>query len=172
MGSLIRALRREKGLTLEQLGVLTGLSKSYLSKVERDLSMPSISVATSLAGALNVDVSRLFVQDGKRVSIFVDRPTKADEVAPLLPLGSGVLGKTMSPFFLRPSTEFVRHEPRHRGQELVFVHTGQIELHYDGESYILEMGESAYMDATRTHRLRRTSGSEAQVLIVTTLMDF
>ncbi|WP_190814556.1 helix-turn-helix domain-containing protein [Saccharopolyspora pogona] len=168
MASLVRALRRERGLTLEELGGLTGLTKSYLSKVERELSTPSIAVALKIAEALDVDVSRLFVGETGRSAITIDRIGDRQAGARLQPLGADMLGKVMSPFVLRPTAEFVKHEPTHTGQEFIFVHSGTIELHYDGEEFELETGESAYLDATRAHRLRSTSESEAQVVIVAT----
>ena len=60
MCALLRAVRQQRGMTLEQLADATGLTKSYLSKVERQRSTPSIAVAMKLARALDVDVAQLF----------------------------------------------------------------------------------------------------------------
>ena len=87
MASLVRALRREQGLTLTQLGELTGLTKSYLSKIERELSTPSISVALKIAKALEVDVSRLFVGEAGRSTISIDRSSDQQTDNRLQPLG-------------------------------------------------------------------------------------
>ncbi|CQA12112.1 Putative transcription regulator protein [Mycobacteroides abscessus] len=52
----------------------------------------------------------------------------------------------------------------------MFVHRGSIELQCgqddDVVSFELNEGDSAYLDATRTHRIRRTSAAPALVLIV------
>ena len=71
--ALLRAVRRERGLTLEELAAATGLTKSYLSKVERELSTPSIAVALKVARALDVDVARLFSDEAASEKIAVDR---------------------------------------------------------------------------------------------------
>lgn len=47
---------KKLGVTLETLAEKTGLTKSYLSKVERGLNTPSIAAALKLAKALNVQV--------------------------------------------------------------------------------------------------------------------
>ena len=60
MTALLRAVRRQRGLTLESLAEQTGLTKSYLSKIERRQSTPSIAVALKVARALDVDVAQLF----------------------------------------------------------------------------------------------------------------
>lgn len=52
MSALLRAVRQQRGMTLEELAEATGLTKSYLSKVERQRSTPSIAVAMKLARAL------------------------------------------------------------------------------------------------------------------------
>lgn len=42
IGRKIKNLRLKKGLTQEELGERTDLSKGYISQLERDLSSPSI----------------------------------------------------------------------------------------------------------------------------------
>lgn len=149
------------------LGDRTGLSKSYLSKVERGHSTPSIAAALKISEALDIDASRLFGKDGKQTTIAIDRHKSQQQATALRPLGSEMLGKLMSPFVVRPGLDFAPHEPSHSGQELIFVHQGEIELHYDGASVVLRRGDSAYIDATLTHRLRNASEEEAQAVVVT-----
>ncbi|ALR10856.1 helix-turn-helix domain-containing protein [Mycobacteroides saopaulense] len=166
MASLVRALRRERGLTLEELGGRTGLTKSYLSKVEREHSTPSVSVAMRIAAALDVDVSRLFTNDAHESRVVVDRGVDVGDDSRFHALSTEMLGKIMTPFLASPSTEFAEHKSSHEGQEFVFVHRGSIELQCEDVSYVLDEGDSAYLDATRTHRIRRTSRTPALVIIV------
>lgn len=51
-------------MTLETLAEKTGMTKSYLSKVERGLSTPSIATALKLSKALSVPVEELFAEEG------------------------------------------------------------------------------------------------------------
>ena len=69
----LKLLRKQKGWTLDVLADETGLTKSYLSKVERGLSVPSIAVALKLSKALNVDVEQLFSESHNRELITVTR---------------------------------------------------------------------------------------------------
>lgn len=59
MSTRLKLLRQQHGLSLEQLAQRSGLTKSYVSKVERGLSTPSIASALKLARALAVDVAQL-----------------------------------------------------------------------------------------------------------------
>ena len=54
---LLKQIRLEKGMTLETLSQLSGISKGHLSKIERQEREPKISTLILLAKALNVDVN-------------------------------------------------------------------------------------------------------------------
>jgi transcriptional regulator with XRE-family HTH domain len=60
MSIRLKQLRRQKQWSLETLAEQTALTKSYLSKVERGLSVPSIAVALRLAREFGVNVEELF----------------------------------------------------------------------------------------------------------------
>ena len=51
----LKFLRVQSGMTLEQLATDSGLTRSYLSKLERGLSSPSIGSALKIAKALEYD---------------------------------------------------------------------------------------------------------------------
>ena len=56
---LLKQIRLEKGMTLETLSQLSGISKGHLSKIERQEREPKISTLILLAKALKVDVNNL-----------------------------------------------------------------------------------------------------------------
>lgn len=60
MGMIIRRLRREHGLTQEELAASIGVTAQAVSKWEKDLGMPDISQIVPLAGAFNVRTDVLF----------------------------------------------------------------------------------------------------------------
>lgn len=63
-GKYIYTIRKEQGYTLSQLAERVGISKSYLSNIERELKQnPSIQVMEKIAMALNVDLNHL-LQNG------------------------------------------------------------------------------------------------------------
>ncbi|MFC4446382.1 helix-turn-helix domain-containing protein [Castellaniella ginsengisoli] len=66
LGEKLRGLRTEKGLTLEKLASLAGLSKSYLWELEnRESQRPSAEKLTALADQLGVSTS-YFIEDDVR----------------------------------------------------------------------------------------------------------
>jgi len=56
IGTKLRALRREKTLTQQQLGDLFHLSYKYVGEIERAEKNPSIGVLNRVAQALEVDL--------------------------------------------------------------------------------------------------------------------
>ena len=50
----VRSLRRERGLTQQELGRRCGLSRSFLSQVENGNRVPSLSSLTRISAALGI----------------------------------------------------------------------------------------------------------------------
>lgn len=65
MEILVRAVRKEKNLTIVQLAELSGVSKSHISEIETGKQMPTIDVLCRLADALEVEPAALFKHEKK-----------------------------------------------------------------------------------------------------------
>ncbi|BAV96657.1 helix-turn-helix domain-containing protein [Lysobacter enzymogenes] len=176
MAARLRSLRKKYGWTIESLALQTGLTKSYLSKVERGLSVPSIAVALKLAHAFKIDVEQLFSDEaGERASITVVRAGERTPIArsgkASKPVYEGIatqLGhKRLLPFMMYPPKDFATSEfKEHAGEELMFVHKGQVEVSLAGQSVQLDVGDSVYFDSQIPHRVRSIGAQQAEVLIV------
>lgn len=59
LGSRLKELRKQAGLTQEELGFMIKLDRSYISGVERGVRNPSIKNVAKIAKALNVSISDL-----------------------------------------------------------------------------------------------------------------
>ncbi len=62
LGADIRALRKARGITLEDMAAALDRSVGWLSQAERDMSTPSIEDLHKIAGALSVPLSLFFGQ--------------------------------------------------------------------------------------------------------------
>jgi transcriptional regulator with XRE-family HTH domain len=56
----IRRLRLERGLSQEALAVDAGIDRTYVSRLERGLENPTVSVLEKLARALSSNIEELF----------------------------------------------------------------------------------------------------------------
>ncbi len=59
-GQRIKTLRKERGLTQEELAELSGLDRTYISGIERGLRNVALRNIEALAQALGVSISELF----------------------------------------------------------------------------------------------------------------
>lgn len=60
IGAKLRASREAQGLTLEQLASAADLTKGFISRVERDETMPSVPTLVQLCQALSLPLGALF----------------------------------------------------------------------------------------------------------------
>ncbi|MGG4490069.1 helix-turn-helix domain-containing protein [Metabacillus idriensis] len=64
IGERIKSLRQKKGYSLSELAELSGVSKSYLSYIERDIQKnPSMQFLTKVAVSLGTDLEQLLAED-------------------------------------------------------------------------------------------------------------
>lgn len=71
-------MRQTRRFTIDQVAEMSGLTKGFLSRVERDLTSPSVSTLIKLCEVLGVEVGQLFtvpetklvrLQDAPRISL-------------------------------------------------------------------------------------------------------
>jgi transcriptional regulator with XRE-family HTH domain len=171
----LKLLRKQLGMSLQDLAEKTGLTKSYLSKLERGLSTPSIAVAMRLSSALHVDVERLFSEEAVKDGIVIvkakdriplgrrDSPKKSDyEVI----VGNSTVRHNHT-FIVTPAYDFSEAEfKEHEGEEFLFVHKGRIEINFASQLFVLSIGDAVYFDAHIPHKMRSLGSHPAQVLVV------
>ncbi|MGW3071513.1 helix-turn-helix domain-containing protein [Kitasatospora sp. NPDC001132] len=175
MASRLRVLRKQNRLSLEALAEQVGVTKSYLSKVERGISDPSISTALKLAHALKVDVGRLFSEEVEPELVTVVRAGErtpvgtgaGSEASRYEGIATGLSGKQMVPFMMYPPTEPADSPFKsHTGEEFFFVHAGTAVLEFPERSVELGPGDSVYFNSALPHRCRSTGPEPAEILVV------
>ncbi|WP_265975550.1 helix-turn-helix domain-containing protein [Brucella intermedia] len=83
IGPAIHQERKARKLTLEQLAVKSGVSKSMLSQIERGQANPTFAVVWSLTKALNIEFSELVggsVSSGGKEQIEVTSAANTPEI--------------------------------------------------------------------------------------------
>ncbi|UOQ57767.1 helix-turn-helix domain-containing protein [Leucobacter allii] len=85
IGAKLRSSRLAQGLTLEQLARASGLTKGFISRIERDDTMPSVPTLVQLCQALSLPVGSLFEEPELQLIPLAEAPainmggTGADE---------------------------------------------------------------------------------------------
>ncbi|MEV5750262.1 helix-turn-helix domain-containing protein [Actinoallomurus sp. NPDC052308] len=60
IGARLRDARQRQGLTIDQVAQSTGLTKGFISRIERDVTSPSVSTLVTVCAALSLPVGELF----------------------------------------------------------------------------------------------------------------
>ncbi len=150
LGADLRALRKGRGITLQDMAEALGRSVGWLSQVERDLSEPSITDLRHIARYLDVSVSMLFRHDAApaREAGFVVRKgarrTIGNHVA-------GLVEELLSPD-LTDDFEMVHStfEPQSQidlpvtrpTQEVGYLVSGMLDLEIGAHKYTIHPGDS------------------------------
>jgi transcriptional regulator with XRE-family HTH domain len=171
----IKARRLAKRLTLEEVAARTGLTRSWLSKVENFRVTPSLPALGQIAAALEVPVAELFKGLEQRPRLVIVRRSERQVIQRDKPrshiryesLAFKRPDRKMDPFLLTvPPDETKRPAMPHEGEEFLLVIAGKVDFEYDGELYKLAPGDSLYFDASAKHRLVNGYKKPAEVLCV------
>ena len=158
LGARIRAVRKERGLTLDVLGQLAGVTRSFLSQVENDISAPSIETLRKIARALGTPVFAL-VEDHRDHRKVVRKQDRKRIRAPHSPVEYELLSPD-----LRRNMEVIMMELEpgqasspvpvgHRGEECATILGGKARVQVGDEYFDLEEGDTIYFDSGVPHRV-------------------
>lgn len=172
----IKKVRVQKKLTLEQLAALTGLTKGYLSKVERSDKAPPYSTLNKIAGALDIEVTRLLEKESqplKDTRIDFNHTTKGSIIKGTVQnegyeyqvLAGNKPGKNMEPFIIYAPFE-IKRMYTHEGEEFIYILEGRLEFVYDDKAYIMEQGDTVYFDSCVPHSGRSIGETTAKLLVM------
>jgi quercetin dioxygenase-like cupin family protein len=162
IGQHLRAVRKAKGLTLQQLASRTGFSIGYLSNIERDLVSPTVSVLSDICSALNVDMTTFLQPLSPKTPVFKKSAREmvySSDAArikyeSITPNGFPLKGLcvTISPG--GTSSGMTGEEVKmhtHTSDELGIVIQGTLELTIGEDTYFLEEGDTFCIESGIPH---------------------
>ena len=164
VGTRIRQLRKERGLSLEDLSSLTGFEVSLLEDIETGKEKPQLGAVMKLSKALDSAVGRLVSGMGtklysitrknerKQVARSASKTSKKN-VYSYMSLAPEVQGRHMEALIVQLEKTEEKEISVHNGEEFVFVLEGTANLTIANDSYDLEPGDSAYYLSTTPHYL-------------------
>jgi transcriptional regulator with XRE-family HTH domain len=172
----IKDLRLERKITLDELAQMAGLTKGYLSKIERSRKAPPFSTLHKIATALEVDITFLLKENAEELRDIKLDIVRRDERKIVVTRGSlygyqyealayNKTGKNMQPYIISPAFD-EKDTFQHDGEEFMYVLEGTHEFVYDGKKYILNEGDSVYFDSAVPHTGRSLGQTKAKLLAV------
>lgn len=172
----LKRLRDLKGITLDELAAQTGLTKSYLSKVERGVSVPSISTALKVAEAFGTGVGELFGVSESNSDFIVVRRDERTQFSPKVG-NTGFRYEAIAPGQAHGLFEaFVMHppfeeppgykRPQHPGKEMLFVLKGTVNVTFPHSSVKLSTGDCMVFSGQMPHDVFSVRPQRAEALVV------
>jgi transcriptional regulator with XRE-family HTH domain len=157
LGERLRAARIGHGLTLRQAADRSGLSRAFLSQVERGEVSPSVASLTKIAEALEIHLAELFLPPAQRTEGLVRAADRVrmtlrpgehwDEV--LSPSLHGKLLVLRSTILPGAGSGAPYHHPA--DEECVLVIEGRLDVEVDGVRYELAAGDALTYASRRLH---------------------
>ncbi|MFT4037018.1 MAG: XRE family transcriptional regulator [Thermomicrobiales bacterium] len=172
VGAIVHRLRRQRGLSLEELAAASGVSASFLSAVERGASDISVGRLSRVAAAFGLDLVTFlgyFSTAGKpRIMTVAERiPVDRGEGVDYFHLPvPGADVEVVSARFA-PHSGF-RDAMTHSGLDIVYVVSGEIVLIYDGAEYTLGCGELGVWPSSHPHSFRNDGDAPAEFFAIAT----
>lgn len=174
IGSQLKALRVQKGLTQEELAERTDLSKGYISQLENDLSSPSMDTFFDILEVLGCPPGDFF-SDSTNEALTVYRPedmtitqdNKHKTVVTWLNPDSNE--HEMEPVILEfePDGEYKTFQPS-LSETFGYVLEGKIQVKVGKQRELVNAGESFYFEASATHQIKNAAQAPSKVLVVAT----
>lgn len=164
VGPRLRALRRQRDLTLADVAATTGISVSTLSRLESGRRRPTLELLLPLARVHGVPLDEL-----------VGAPRTGDPRVHLQPVVRN--GRTVVPLTRRPGglqayklvispsrREAVREQGTHEGYEWLYVLNGSLRLLLGDQDLVLSPGEAAEFDTRVPHWFGCADDSAVEIL--------
>ena len=158
VGKNLRRFRAERGLSLEGLSKVSGVSRAMLGQIELGHSTPTINVVWKIARALDVPFSALISEERSAGTWVLPRAK-----ARVLASKDGVFtSRALFPMDRPRNVEFYElrlapggredADPHPQGTtENLIVAKGRVALSIDGDRRLLEEGDAIFFEADVAH---------------------
>ena len=178
LGQKIKALRENKGMSLEAMSQMTGFDVETLLKIEENEIQPQLGTVIKLSKALDSALGRLVSGQGDRLYTITrkgerksaQRSTSSKSGGQKLytykSLAPVVKGRDMEPLVVQLEEYPDQDVSIHEGEEFIFVLDGVVLLKIGEESFELDPGDSAYYLSTTPHLLSAKGGKATIVAVV------
>lgn len=170
IGARLKAVRRAQRRTLEEVAEASGLTKGFLSKIERDLASASVAALLRICAALGIPLASLFENDG------------AGEVVrsgqyPRIDFGGQDLDEYQLTPFAERRVQVLRSDIRPGGGsgpeayalpadvEFAYVITGRLAVGFADRTVELGPGDAFTFDASVSHTFRAEATDEITTVL-------
>ncbi len=166
VGKQLRAIRMQRGLSMQQVSSTTGVSTAMISLVERGLASPSLTTLAALGGIYGLSLGDLFNGSSSiRVTTCHDEDDGELERRVLVDrLGEGlrIVLKVWA-----PGAKLVVEPNGDNCTETMVVLSGELAMSVNGNSQVINAGESVEFLALQPVQFRNISDQPSESIRIT-----
>ena len=175
IGRKIRDLRKQNGLTQQELADRAELTKGFISQLERGQVSPSVVTLFDLIECLGTTPAEFFEDEETQV-VFSEKEyfEKLDEQGNskqwVVPMAQKF---QMEPLLvvIQPHSSLEEDKP-HTGEEFGYLMSGRLNLYLGDKVYHVKSGESFYYQASQKHRIENPGNRPAKFIWISTPPEF
>lgn len=157
IGNVLKRVRFERGLTLEDTAGLTGVSKAMLGQIERGESNPTVSILWKISTGLRISFSELLGSETNAYEVI-----SIDDMEPVYESDNKMILYDVFPFNpmagfeyfyikLLPGAKHVSAPHQSSGEEYIVVTKGTLRLEVEGQSYELAAPSAFKFKSNKNH---------------------
>lgn len=176
VGARLKALRLERGMSVNELAASAGVSVGTVSQVERNKANPSVRILEKLRVALSVPLSALLEDTHAPSEYLLGDVVRRANDRPVFDVGSrGVQKELLSPQGIHDLKMMIILLPPGAGSDEVLIGVGEkagvvlegsVVLNLGGNRVELKSGDSFQFSSTIPHSVHNESGKSARLLWV------
>lgn len=190
LGENLRSIRLQKKMTLQELSQVAKVSKSQLSQIERNVSVPTVVKLQKITEALNVKLSNVLPENGDSASdahldnnhensnrISVVR--KGERKKMVMPWGAmyemlcpDLQHKIEFIYLHYPAGTTAKEQYTHEGEECGVILEGTFKGTFGDKEVVLEPGDSIYYDSTIPHYWETVGDTDVRAIWAITPPSF
>jgi len=170
IGSKLRRLRKLRGLTIEELADNSEITKGFISQLERDLAVPSVTTLKQILDVLGVEMSSFFTdisETERKLFSRGDRTVQTEnnhfKIENLVPKMKYL---EMEPLVLtiESHSKYVTEFDEDEG--FGFIIRGKVQVEIENEKRIMERGDCFYIFFDNQLCIQNLASKSAEILMV------
>jgi transcriptional regulator with XRE-family HTH domain len=170
IGANLAEIRRKRGLSLDKVAELSGVSKAMVGQIERGESNPTVATLWKVALGLRISFSELITEKRTQVEV-----VHCDDIPPVVDDAAGVRIFPVFPFerdrhfeiffvILDPSASHASDPHASHSEEYILLIEGAIEVTIGGDAYRLKAGDAIRCRADKPHFYRNLADRPVRFL--------
>jgi XRE family transcriptional regulator, regulator of sulfur utilization len=149
-------MRKKRGLSLDKVAELTGVSKAMLAQIENGKSNPTVTTLWKIANGLQVSFS-VFLKETDMPQI---EKININQLTPVIDNDGNYLVYSIFPFHPEKKFEiftvdlkpgFSHISEKHLGEEYVLIQRGKLTLDIQGVKFVLTTNETIKFNSNTEH---------------------